>query len=99
MGIVILHKGKIVFEEYPRMEPYEKPIYWSVTKVFVSTVLAILEDRGLVDVSRPIDYYLPALGESDYAGVMQEGNSQWVCSHPQDHDLQEWLRRWKQRPS
>jgi len=69
MGIVILHKGKIVFEEYPRMEPYEKPIYWSVTKVFVSTVLAILEDRGLVDVSRPIDYYLPVLGESDYAGV------------------------------
>ena len=69
MGIVVLHKGKIVFEEYPRMEPYEKPIYWSVTKVFVSTILAILEDRGLVDVSRPIDYYLPALGESDYAGV------------------------------
>ena len=69
MGIVILHKGKIVFEEYPRMEPYEKPIYWSVTKVFVSTVLAILEDRGFVDVSRPIDYYLPALGKSDYAGV------------------------------
>ncbi len=69
MGIVILHKGKIVFEQYPRMEPYEKPIYWSVTKVFVSTVLAILEDQGLVDVSRPIDFYLPALGKSDYAGV------------------------------
>ena len=69
MGIVILHKGKIVFEQYPRMEPYEKPIYWSVTKVFISTVLAILEDRGLVDVSKSIDFYLPALGESDYAGV------------------------------
>jgi len=38
MGIVILHKGEIVFEHYPRMEPYEKPIYWSVTKVFISTV-------------------------------------------------------------
>ena len=63
MGIVILHKGKIVFEHYPRMEPYEKPIYWSVTKVFISTVLAILEDRGLVDVSKPIDFYLPALGQ------------------------------------
>ena len=69
MGIVILHKGKIVFEQYPRMEPYEKPIYWSVTKVFISTVLAILEDQGLVDVSKSIDFYLPALGESDYAGV------------------------------
>ena len=69
MGIVILHKGKIVFEQYPRMEPYEKPIYWSVTKVFISTVLAILEDKGLVDVSKPIDFYLPALEKSDFAGV------------------------------
>ena len=69
MGIVILHKGEIVFEHYPRMEPYEKPIYWSVTKVFISTILAILEDRGEVDVNEPIDLYLPALGGSDYAGV------------------------------
>ena len=69
MGIVILHKGKIVFEQYPRMQPYEKPIYWSVTKVFVSTVLAILEDRGLVDVSKAIDFYIPELSESDFAAV------------------------------
>ncbi len=48
MGLVILHRGRIVFEEYPRMEPYERPIYWSVTKVLVSAVVSILEDRGLV---------------------------------------------------
>lgn len=29
MGVVILHKGKIVSESYPRMQEYEKPIYWS----------------------------------------------------------------------
>ncbi len=51
MGVVIVHRGAIVFELYPRMQPYEKPIWWSVTKAFVSTVLAILEDRGLVDVN------------------------------------------------
>jgi CubicO group peptidase (beta-lactamase class C family) len=69
MGIVILHRGDIVFEHYPRQEPYEKPIYWSVTKAFVSTLVAILEDRGLVDVSKPIEWYIPELGRSAFAGV------------------------------
>ncbi len=69
MGIVIVHRGDIVFERYPRMQPYEKPIWWSVTKVFVSTVVAILEDRGLVDTSKPIETYVPELGGSDFAGV------------------------------
>lgn len=69
MGVVIVHRGKIVFEQYPRQQPYEKPIYWSVTKAFVSTVLAILEDRGQVDVSKPIDYYLPELSESSFRGI------------------------------
>jgi hypothetical protein len=69
MGLVILHKGKIVFETYPRMESYQKPIYWSVTKVFVSTLVAILEDRGLVDVTRPIETYIPKLTDSQLAGI------------------------------
>ena len=69
MGMVILHKGKIVFETYPRMKPYQKPIYWSVTKIFVSTVLAILEDRGLVDVTKPIGFYLPELKNPKMAGI------------------------------
>ncbi len=69
MGIVILHQGKIVFERYPRMQPYEKPIWWSVTKVLVSTVLAILEDRGLVDVAKPVEVYVPELKGSDFEGI------------------------------
>jgi CubicO group peptidase (beta-lactamase class C family) len=69
MGLVILHKGKIVFEAYPRMEPYQKPIYWSVAKILVSTLVAILEDRGLVDVSKPIESYIPELKDSELAGI------------------------------
>jgi len=69
MGVVIVHRGAIVFELYPRMKPHEKPIWWSVTKAFVSTVLAILEDRGLVDVSLAIDHYIPELVGSDFEGV------------------------------
>ena len=69
MGVVILHRGEVVFEAYPRMEPHEKPIWWSVTKVLVSTVLAILEDEGRVDVSQPVEVYVPELMGTDFEGV------------------------------
>ena len=69
MAIVILHKGDIVFEHYARMQEYEKPIWWSVTKVFASTLIAILEDRGQIDINKPVDFYLPELKGSDFRGV------------------------------
>jgi hypothetical protein len=61
MGLVILHKGEVVYEAYPRQESYEKPVFWSVAKVLASSVIAILEDRGEVDVSKSIDEYIPEL--------------------------------------
>lgn len=69
MGVVVVHEGKIVFESYPRMQDYEKPIYWSVAKVMPATLIGILEARGQVDVSRPIEAYLPELATSDFAGI------------------------------
>ena len=69
MGIVILHKGEIAFESYPRMKAHEKPIYWSVAKSLVGTLVRILEERGLVDVSKPIDAYLPQLKNSSLEGT------------------------------
>lgn len=69
MGVVILHRGEIVYERYPRMQDYEKPVYWSVAKVFVSSVIRILEERGEIDVSLPIESYLPELSESSFSGI------------------------------
>ena len=45
MGVLVLHKGDIVFEHYPRMQKHERPVYWSVTKVLVSSLISILEDQ------------------------------------------------------
>lgn len=69
MGLVILQAGKIVYQAYPRMQDYEKPIYWSVAKVMPSTLLRLLEERGQLDVSKPIEAYLPELASSSYAGI------------------------------
>tara|TARA_R110002073_G_scaffold128999_3_gene275114 strand:- start:75464 stop:76705 length:1242 start_codon:yes stop_codon:yes gene_type:complete len=68
-GLIIIHKGKIVFEGYPRMFPTDLHINMVITQVFVSTSIAILEDRGLIDTKKPIDYYFEALKNSGWEGV------------------------------
>lgn len=69
MGVVVLHKGDIVYERYPRMQEYEKPVYWSTSKVFPATIIRLLEERGKIDVSKPIDHYIPKLAGSGFAGT------------------------------
>ncbi len=69
MGVIVLHKGQIAYESYPRMQDYEMPVYWSVAKQFVGTVVRILEERGEVDVNLTIEHYIPEINKSDFAGI------------------------------
>lgn len=68
-GVVVLHRGRIVFESYPRMRSVDQHCYMSVSKALAATLIAILEDRGQIDVRKPVDAYLPALAGSGWAGV------------------------------
>ena len=68
-GAIVLHKGDIVYESYPRMRPYDKHLYMSVSKSLAATLIAILEDRELVDVETSIETYLPTLAGSGWDGV------------------------------
>ena len=66
-GVVVLHGGKIVFEAYPRMEPWQRHFAWSVTKVVTSTALAVLVEQGHVDMEATVSEYLPALIDTAWA--------------------------------
>jgi len=70
ISVLIVHKGEIVYEKYPRMKPHEKPVFWSVAKVFSATLVAILEEQNKVDTTLPIDFYLPELKGSDFEGIL-----------------------------
>ena len=48
--------------------PYE-PVWFSVSKTLVSTAVAILEDRGQIDVDKPIDSYLETLSGTAWEGI------------------------------
>lgn len=68
-GVVIVEGGRIVFERYPRMRPFDKHLLMSVTKIFVSTIIGIMEDRGQIDVEQGVQHYLPALEGSAWDGT------------------------------
>ena len=68
-GMIILHKGRIVFEEYPHMKDYYKHHSYSVTKPYVSTIIGLLEIEGRIDVSKPVSTYLTELKGTDWGAV------------------------------
>ncbi len=68
-GFVILHKGEIVYEEYPHMMPSQQHLAFSVTKAFVGTAIGVLETQGKIDIDKPIETYVPDLASSAWAGT------------------------------
>ncbi len=68
-ALIALSRGRIVFEDYPRVAPGDRHIMWSVTKVLVGTLVAMPVDRGQIDPSRTVERYVPALKGSGWDGV------------------------------
>jgi CubicO group peptidase (beta-lactamase class C family) len=68
-GVIVVRGGAVVYERYPRMLPSDRHLLMSVSKVFASTLVAMLEDRGLVDSQAPVETYLPRLRASGWEGV------------------------------
>lgn len=70
-GLIVLHDGKIVFEEYYKGEtPETKHISWSVAKSFTSALVGIaLYEGHIKDVMDPVTNYAPVLAESGYNNV------------------------------
>lgn len=68
-GVVIVQGGKIIYERYPRMRPFDKHLLMSVSKIFASAIIGILEDRGEIVVSDPVERYLPEVEGSGWEGV------------------------------
>src|SRR5438309_1269771 len=68
-GCIVLHAGRIVYEKYPTIQPNDVHLIYSVTKAFVLTSLAILEDQGEIDLQKPVENFLPELKGSGWAGT------------------------------
>ncbi len=71
-AFLVVHKGTIVFERYNTMRPIDKHNWFSSGKVIGSTMLALLEAEGKVDVKKPVSHYLPQVKGSVWDTVTVE---------------------------
>lgn len=66
-GVVVLHKGRIVYERYAgALRPEGQHISMSVTKSFFGTLGAMLVAEGKLDENAPVSRYVPELKDSAF---------------------------------
>lgn len=66
-GVIILHKGKIVYEKYQgALKPDGTHSVMSVSKTFTGTLGAILVAEGVLDENKLVKEYVPELAQSAF---------------------------------
>ncbi len=66
-AIVVLHRGRIVYERYfGVMAPHRVHMSMSVTKSYTGTVAAMLVHAGELDDTKPVPFYVPEMAGTAY---------------------------------
>jgi CubicO group peptidase (beta-lactamase class C family) len=66
-SILILHRGRIVYERYFGVTAADRPhLAFSVTKSFVATIAASLIEEGALDADATVSKYVPELATSAF---------------------------------
>jgi len=68
-AIIVLYKGNIVYESYPRMRQEDQHLWFSVTKTLAGTAIALLEGDGRINLDDTVGKYLPELNASSWGGL------------------------------
>lgn len=67
-GIVVLHRGRVVYERYfGALEAHVPHSCFSITKSYAATLAAALVHERVLDDTKPIPHYLPELKGSAFA--------------------------------
>ncbi len=68
-GIIVVYRGKIVYERYPRMRPEDKHLWFSVSKTLPGIAIALLENDGKINLEDTVGKYIPELNSSSWSGI------------------------------
>ncbi len=69
-GMLVLHRGAIVYERYFNgMMPHSQHLSMSMAKSMAGIVTGILVGRGILDLAAPVTQYLPELARTAYTGA------------------------------
>lgn len=68
-GVMMIHEGKVVFEEYPGMNPMDRHVWMSPGKATVGLIVGMLAEEGRIDLDRPVSAYAPELAGTNWDAV------------------------------
>ncbi|MGE8064457.1 serine hydrolase domain-containing protein [Pseudomonas sp. NPDC089569] len=69
-GIVVLHRGRVVYERYfGALKPEGQHAAMSVTKTFMGTLATMLVAEGTLDPERKVGEYVPELNKSAFGSA------------------------------
>jgi hypothetical protein len=68
-AIAVVHKGKLVFEEYLGIRPWDNHIWSSSAKSLSGIIPHLLEEEGLLDLNKTVGSYLPELANTAWADI------------------------------
>jgi CubicO group peptidase (beta-lactamase class C family) len=68
-GLMMIHKGKVVYESYPGMRPSDRHLTSSTGKITCGLVIAQLIKEGKIDEQKNIADYIPDLKNTAWDGV------------------------------
>lgn len=60
-AFAVIHKGELIFEEYVGIREWDNHLWASATKILTGSVLHLLAEGGLVDLTAIVPSYLPEL--------------------------------------
>ncbi len=67
-GMLVLHRGKRVYERYlGALLPPRPHACFSITKSYAATLAAMLLHEGVLDEQKAVPYYLPEMADTAYA--------------------------------
>ena len=67
-GLLVLHKGKVVYQRYyAGMAPQQPHSLWSMSKSFTGLLATMLIKEGVIDPTALVTKYLPELTDSAWA--------------------------------
>jgi CubicO group peptidase (beta-lactamase class C family) len=58
-GVLVLHRGQVVYEQYPGMRENDSHVWMSVAKPFTSLLIGQLESEGKIDINNTLGAYMP----------------------------------------
>jgi len=68
-GLLVIHDGKIVLEEYPGMRPLDKHSWFSASKQLLGLTVHVLEEKGLIDLEQTVNHYIPEYDSDDWKRI------------------------------